>query len=315
MIDQWVYLIIGLVLLAFSSERVVINALRISKNFHLSPFLIGFVLIAVLTNIPEFIIGIISALESENTLVLGTIMGSNIAEIFWVFGLSLIVANGFSIKKSEVVDHSLLVVFVTAMAMIFWWSDGISRIESVFLLGILIYYFFTVSRFDLVITTKPTKTDWLPPKRTNISPVIQFIIFLVLLIISAQIITSSAILIAQELLLPTAIIGTILAIGTTMPDLAVNLQAVRKKSYDIAIGNILGSCITNFTLVLGVSSLISPVPYFDQSLILVPTLFLFVSGLLIAYSVLIANQLPRIMGFIFVAIYGLFLLMQIQTIL
>lgn len=314
MIEQWAILLVGLILLGFSSERVVRNAIRISERFRISSFLIGFILIAVLTNVPEFIIGLISAFESENTLVLGTIMGSNIAEILWVFGLVLIVANGFAIKRSQVLDHALLALFFVSVAMVFWWSNGVSWLEGLFLVAFFVYYFINVTRLNLMSPDKTFKTEWLPPKRTNLSPVLQFFVFLGILIASAQLITTSAINIANGLMLPTAVIGTLLAIGTTVPDLAISLQAVRKKGYDIAMGNILGSCITNFTLILGISAIISPVPYFEQSLITIPIFFLFLASILLAYSIMIATKLPRMVGIIFVALYLVFLFFQVQTI-
>lgn len=253
-------LIIGFVILIYGAEKLVDGASALSKRFNIPDIVIGLTVVAFGTSAPELAINIVAAFKGNTELLLGNVLGSNIFNVLAILGITALIAP-LSVKKNTVkweIPFSLLAaVLVLLLAKDNWFNPGgnyIDTTDGIILLiffGIFLYYNFLLAR---------SNPDELQVK-THLHPVWKSLIFMAIglvgLIIGGRLIVESAVKLATILGVSERIIAlTIVSIGTSLPELATSIVAVRKKEVDIAIGNVVGSNIFNIFLVLGASTLI-----------------------------------------------------------
>jgi len=314
MIKNILLFLFGLVFLVQGSSYFVKSASRIAKKLGISEFIIGLTLVAVGTSLPELVSSIFASVKRESGLILGTIMGANIANITLIIGISAIMAP-LIIKKQILKRDGYMLLFTTALLGIFLWDLKISFIEGlIFLLLFISYTFYLFAykkkikgaygfkefipyffKFKYILTIKSeimkNFEDKIPPAKKNKIKktfkeglVKDFLIILIsgcFIFFGAHYFVKEAIIFSELLKVPEVIIGVFIAIGTTLPELSVAVSASRKGYGNIAIGNAIGSCITNTLLILGVSALIHPLislkltlNYIFSSLFLVVIIFL-----------------------------------------
>ena len=255
-------LIIGLVALVWSADRFVDGSAAISKHLGMSPFLIGMIIIGFGTSMPEMLVSAIASFQNNPNIALGNAYGSNITNIALILGITAII-NPINVH-STVLRKELPILTLVSILAAFQISDNlVSRQEAVILLivfvGLLSWtiYQSISSKKDVIANSFEQE---LQKKQIPIKPAIFWsLLGLSILIVSSRIIVWGAVEIATFLGISDLIIGlTIVAIGTSLPELASSFSAARKGEHDLALGNILGSNLFNTLVVVGIAGIINP---------------------------------------------------------
>jgi len=294
-------LAVGILVLVKSSDFVIKKSIYLATVTNISYAFIGFIILAIGTSIPELAVTVLSSFEKQTPLALGTLFGANVTDIGLVLGI-LCIFSVILIGKKDM-KMLLLVTLITslstALAMV---MGGLS-----FNLGCLLIVIFLLLSYHLV------KNEHFAIIGKNMKKVatseIAKIVFLVLLgilmvILSASVVIGSAVDIANFFGISSGIIGVLLAMGTTLPELSVSLTALKRKNVSLAMGNIIGSLFVNLTLLLGIAALIQPINL-DHTLFIV-TSFVLLSNIVL-YLITRKKWLSRRDGIILLALYAIFL--------
>jgi len=231
------------------------------------------------TSIPELFVGITAALAKNSALALGTVIGSNIVDLTIVIGIAVILARGIKIESKKIQRDALYMVFIAALPIgLMLLGNKLSRLDGIILVCAFLFYM-----YHLIKERKGFKRE--VEERIKhweiVLNVVIFILSLVLLFLSAKFVVDYATKISLELLLPPILVGLfIIAIGTSLPELVFNIQAVMKKHPEMALGDTIGSVVINSTLVLGVTAVIYPITadfllFFSSAFLMLIIAFIF----------------------------------------
>ena len=252
----------GLVLLVWSAERFVSGAAVTATNLGVSNLIIGLTIVSIGTSAPEILVAISASLEAAPKLAIGNAIGSNIANIGLVLGVTAIAAQlPFSreILKNEV----RWLIGATLLALFCLVNLFLSSMDGLFLLvglGLILYLMFNKQSLKPQSQGIASRDFADIPSMPTHKGVLWLILGLLLLLISAQVVTKAAVEIANQLGIDELIIGlTVVAIGTSLPELAASVTAAVKGHAEIAIGNVIGSNILNILAVLAVPALMHPI--------------------------------------------------------
>ena len=254
--------IIGIVLLVFSADKFVDGAAAAAKRAGLPPLLIGMLVIGFGSSMPEMVISGLSASQGNSGLALGNAFGSNITNIALILGLTAAISP-IRVESSILRRELPLLAFVTLTAAALLYVDGaLSRTDGWLLIGL-----FVVIMAWSIHAGVNNKTDHLAVMveqelqvPMSMPRAITYVVFgLILLVISSQILVWGGVEIARALGISDLIIGlTVVAVGTSLPELAASIAAVRKNEHDLALGNIIGSNLFNTSIVIGITGTIGP---------------------------------------------------------
>ena len=299
-----VLLLIGLVMLCFGGNWLVSGGIAIAKKFRISNLVIGMTIVAFGTSSPELAASIAAAGE-HSAIILGNIVGSNIANVGMVIGVAAILTP-LAVHKSVLRKEIPIMLGVTALLVLLSIDGELSQYDGILLLiGLGIFAVYT---FRSALKQREKSKDDTNSGKNNV--VLKSIglmgIGIILLYIGAILTVDNAVVIASEFGLSETIIGlTVIAIGTSLPELITSIIAIRKGHTDIGIGNIIGSNIYNILMIMGVGAalggvLITADIYVDYAIMIIFSL-----SLLIGLKTKIIN---RTMGMILAAGYGLYLI-------
>ena len=263
-----VFIIFGFVALVKGADWLVDGASVIAKQFGISDLIIGLTVVAFGTSMPEFVVNMVSVAQGSTDLAITNILGSNIINTFVILGLTALVYPIVSQKRARDFDiplsiiAGLLVLVFVAIQLPFGETErGVGRIGGVVL--ILMFCFFLYNTF---IHSKEhpedveTEVKQMPTRRAVALILVGFIG----LIVGGELIVKSAVDIATRMGVSEAVIGlTVVALGTSLPELATSVIAAAKHNSDIALGNVFGSNIFNVFFVLGTSATIRPLPAYE----------------------------------------------------
>lgn len=256
MLIQIILLIVGFVVLIKGADFFVDGASSLARNFKLSKMLVGLTIVAFGTSAPEFAVSIKSMLSGSGEIVLGNVIGSNILNILLILGVSslfhtLTVKNN-TVKKEIPITLLLSTALIVLMTDKFFdgYENMITRGD-----GLVILLFFCVFIYYLISMAR-NKTQEVDEDKEIILPLSKSIVYTVVgiiaIVLGSNFVVDSAQVIASSLGVSERIIGlTIIALGTSLPELVTSIVATRKGEYDIAIGNVVGSNIFNIGIVLG----------------------------------------------------------------
>ncbi len=262
----YVLFIIGFVLLIKGADLLVDGASSIAKKLKISAIVIGLTIVAFGTSMPELIVNIFASVNGNTEIAIGNILGSNIANILLILGISAIIYP-LATKRNTVwkeIPLSLLAAIILGVMANDMLIDGVSfsgltRIDGIILIAffiIFLYYTFGIAKISGEATDTNIK------EFGRLKSLIYIICGLVGLAVGGKWIVDGAVKIAELFNVSQSLIGlTIVAIGTSLPELATSAVAAYKKQTDIAIGNVVGSNIFNIFWILGVSSMIRPLPF------------------------------------------------------
>jgi cation:H+ antiporter len=251
----------GFILLFLGGDWLVDGGVALARRFRISPLVIGMTIVAFGTSAPELLVSLISAIKGSSGIAVGNVVGSNIANIGLILGLTALIYP-IDTDNSKVTANGLIMILASVVLLVFSLSSGITRTEGIVLFACLILF--------TVISIKNGRTkhqDDGSLKDTDGKKIMKPVIALLLIILScamlsfgADLLVDGASAMAKALGVSDKVIGlTIVALGTSLPELAASVAAAVKKEMDISIGNIIGSNIFNILCVLGVSASIRPI--------------------------------------------------------
>jgi len=255
-------LLLGLPLLIWSSDRFVEGAIELAYSLGMSALLIGIIIVGFGTSVPEMLVSAIAAFDGAPSLALGNAYGSNITNIALILGLTSLLKP--ITVQSQILKRELPILVIVSLAAYIQLIDReLSRLDSYFLLFFFLL-FLCWSIWQGI--HKPGDnlgfevSNSLSKKRPSIlRPLLRLTLGLLFLLISSRMLVKGAVDIAQALQVSDLIIGlTIVAVGTSLPELASSIMAIRKGEHDIALGNVIGSNIFNSLAVVGIAGTIKP---------------------------------------------------------
>ena len=301
-----ILLIVGIALLTSGAEFFVRGSSLLASRMGISPLIIGLTVVSFGTSAPELLVSVKSALSGYSGITLGNVIGSNIANVALILGVSALICP-LKVQLQVVRRDTPFMILISAITVVLLFNRSLSRVESLLLLLLFsIYVTFTVIT---AIKEKSAPTEDFSGTKKNY-PFFVLLLFIIGgmigLVFGANLLVSSGVTIARFLGVSETIIGiSIIAVGTSLPELAASSMAAFKKEADIAIGNVVGSNVFNIGLVLGTAGTISPFS--------VPDLKLADLGLMLIFSIVLLPfirtrfVLSRVEGGLFLAGYGTYI--------
>lgn len=315
-----IFFAVSCTVLVKSSGLVVKAIIKISHFLKLNDFVLGFIIMSVSTSLPELLVGVVSSANNKPTLGLGTAIGSVIVNLTLVIGIVTLLARKIPIRSKIIrkdLGYMMLVVIAPLILMtdhLLWKrvgidvQPGISRIDGIILLTIFALYVMKIisqkNRFKTgayKVTVKETMNNF-----------ISFFFFVSLLIISAQFTVKYADLLSTGLGVSNIFMGLfVLAIGTSLPELAFSTKAVLSRHEEMAIGDLAGSAVTDSTLVLGISAVISPI-YGDLTIFISSSIFMLLIAFIFYTFAESGHELTWKEGMCLILLYFFFTIIQIN---
>ena len=251
-------LLVGFTMLIKGADWFVDGAAGIAGKLKIPQLVIGLTIVAMGTSAPEAAVSITAALQGNADITIGNIVGSNILNVLVILGLASTIVN-IAVAKSTVKYEIPFVIGVTILLLVF----GFTGNAITFIEGIILWIAFIIYLTYLFIMAKNNKAEEDETKDNNwLKLIISTIVGLVLIVLGSDVTVDAATVIATILGMSERFIGlTIVALGTSLPELCTSVVAARKGNADIAIGNIVGSCIFNILFVVGTTSLITNIPF------------------------------------------------------
>ncbi len=283
---QIIFFLLGMALLVAGAELLIRGASSLAKRFNIPEIVIGLTIVAFGTSLPELVVNIFASAKGLSGLAFGNIIGSNIFNILLILGISALI-NPLKVGKNTVwkeIPFSLfaaILLFILVNDRVTLGRPGnmLTRFDAM----IFLFFFAAFIVYIFFITKAGMQDEGNYATYSALISVLFVISGLGLLFAGGKVSVNAAIKIAQMLGVSEKVIGlTIVAAGTSLPELATSAVASFKKKYDIAVGNIVGSNIFNIFLILGISGFISPLPYetainTDMYVLLAATVLLFIS--------------------------------------
>ena len=254
-----VAILLGFILLIWSADLFVAGAASIAQNLGMSPIIIGLTIVSLGTSAPEVLVSLTASLAGSGELAVGNAIGSNIANIAMVLGITVLVAPLMVQERCMKKEVPVLLLATAGVGVLL--LDGVlSRLDGCLMLGALALFVIHLVRTqsrdeELLVEAVDEPLPHLPPLRAWLS----FLIGLALLIASSKMLVWGAVHTAQELGVSELVIGlTIIAVGTSLPELAATIASALRKHTEIALGNIIGSNLFNLLAVMAIPGLVAP---------------------------------------------------------
>ena len=299
----WLHSFFGLFFLLLSGDFLVRGAIQLSNRLRVSALLISLTVVAFGTSAPELIVAIKATLSGSPGLALGNVVGSNIANILLVLGLPTLLVG----LKNDIADTKrsfTIMILASILFIVFGISGSFSWVNGCVLLSVLTFFLIDTFRQnkESAFNTENFETQ---QRVTDSWWKIIFFLFLgvIGLPLGADLLVTNASSLAKGYGISDAVVGlTLIAIGTSLPELATTFIAVVRKKAEVVLGNLIGSNIFNLLAIIGVTSLISPVPV-DPSFIKFDFWIMFGASLLVTPFIFSSIQFNRLSGFLFVTLY------------
>ncbi len=309
MITSILFIIIGFTLLIKGADFLVDGASGVAKKFHIPEIIIGLTIVSIGTSMPELFVSTTTSLNGHADMSIGNIIGSNICNLLLILGLSTIIRPIKFQRETRIIEIPMCLA-ITIIFTIFCNTGGtISKNEATALIILfIIFIMYTIimgkkgEAFDKEGMLIEIETKGQNP--SIIKSIIFIIIGIIALKVGGDLTVDNAIIIARQFHVSEKIISlTILAIGTSLPELVTSVTAAIKGNSDIAIGNIIGSNIFNILLIIGVSALISPLTYnytynIQMAILIISTIVLSLFPIIPP-----KNEMSRFNGWIYLIIY------------
>lgn len=307
----WVCLIIlGFVLLIKGADFLVEGASNIAKKFHIPEIIIGLTIVSIGTSMPELFVSITSAIDGYPDMAMGNIIGSNIANLLLILGLSSVIRSIKFKRETRLIEIPMCLIISLLFVVICNLGHDVTRFDA----GILIVLFVLFIGYTIFMAKKGEEfdkeddddnvDDKAKLSKSTVKDVIFLLLGAVLLKIGGDLTVNNAVEIAKHFGLSEKLISvTILAVGTSLPELVTSVSAAIKGKSDIAIGNILGSNIFNMLLIIGVSAMIKPIVY--NTSYNIDMIFLIGGTLILSLFPIIPpkNKMSRGNGLIYIILY------------
>lgn len=300
------FLVIGFFGLIKGADIFVDSASQIAAKLKVPLIVIGLTIVAFGTSAPEAAISITSACQNNAGIAVGNVLGSNIMNILLILGISALICN-LAVKKTTFKYEIPFVAFITAVLLLLGYlGKSVNRLDGVIL--VVLFAAFLVYLFKLAKSGDKSLTEDLPEidENASIPKMIVFVIIgIAMVVLGSDFTVSGATKIAEICGLDDRIIGlTVVAFGTSLPELVTCIDAARKKKADIAIGNIIGSNIFNILFVLGISALVAPSPIVFLDSFIIDAVAAVAAAVILWLLCLKDKKIGRLGGVIMLAVYA-----------
>ena len=298
-------IIVGFAFLIVGADLLVDGASGIAKKFHIPEIIIGLTIVSIGTSMPELFVSITSAIDGYSDMAIGNVIGSNLSNLLLILGLSAILRPVVFQKETRKYEIPMCLIFTIILMLFSNTSHTISRIESIILIVLFcLFIAYTIDMGKKESAHEIVKIKDEEKENSILKNIILIVLGIIGLKVGGDFVVNNAVKVAEYFNLSEKIISlTILAIGTSLPELVTSVTAAIKGNSDIAIGNIIGSNIFNMLLIIGVASFIHPINYnlsynFDMSI-------LFISTVILALFPIIPpkNKMSRANGIVYILIY------------
>jgi len=303
MLFNLILLIFGFFLLSKGAAILVDGASAMARKLNVPEIIIGLTIVACGTSAPEAAVSISSVIQGASGVGVGNILGSNIANILLILGISALITNLY-VHKNTVFYEIPFVTFISVLLMFIGWQYGMVYRGGAVTLCVL----FALFLLYLFFMAKKHKDTVTAIENMSTMKMISFVLFgIVALVAGAKITVVSAVDIARSLNISERIIGlTVIAFGTSLPELVTCIVAAIKKHSDLVIGNIIGSNIFNILFVLGITGLIKPIPF--ESAFFVDSVWGVVATVLLWTFVVRDRKLTKGEGLLFLVLYAAYII-------
>ncbi len=293
-------LALGFIMLMKGADWFVDGAAGIAEKLGIPQLVIGLTIVAMGTSAPEAAVSITAALKGNAGISIGNVVGSNILNILIILGVTAVICT-LAIQKSTLyVEIPYMILISVLLLLLGRTGNTVSRLEGVFLWVLFIIYL--VYLFFLARKGTQEKEEK-KEEKSLLKLIVLLIIGGIIVVVGSDVTVDAATNLAKCIGLDDRFIGlTIVALGTSLPELVTSVNAARKKNADIAIGNIVGSNIFNILFVIGTSALIIPIPF--ASTFVIDALIAIFSGVLLWIAVLRTRTLKRFWGILMLVAYG-----------
>ncbi|WP_102467514.1 calcium/sodium antiporter [Vibrio cyclitrophicus] len=263
MLEAIAFLIIGLGFLVWSADKLVFGAAALARNFGISPLVIGMTILAMGSSAPEMMVSATAALDGKTDTAVGNVLGSNIANIALILGITALI-KPLSISSGVIRRELPLMISVTLLAGALLWDNHLGFYE-----GVLLFVLFAAFLFAMLQISRSEKKNGdafldeqeseIPEGVSNLKAAMWVVVGLIILPLAANMLVDNAVVIAKFFGMSDLVIGlTIIAVGTSLPELAASLAGVMKGEDDMAVGNIIGSNVFNILAVMGIPGILNP---------------------------------------------------------
>lgn len=284
-------------------------AFQLSENLKISKYIVGFIIVAIISIIPETFVSINSAIEKVPSLGLATLFGSNVADLTLVFVIIIFFAKRGIKVESKILKNNIIYPFLLLIPIILGLDGYYSRLEGLGLIitGVIFYYLAFSNRSKEQIVPANTLNN-----NTNCRKNIYMLILsMALLLVGSHFIITSTVDISNYLGINSTIIGIIiLGLGTTLPELSFCLSAVKKNHDSLAVGDILGTVLADATIVVGILSLISPFS-FPQKIVYTTGMFMVVASFILFYFMHSGKVLSKRESYLLFLIWCTFVVVEV----
>lgn len=262
LLPAYMAIIAGLIGLVWGADRFVIGAASVAKNMGVSPMVIGLTIVSIGTSAPEIIVSTNAALEGAGTLAVGNALGSNLANIGLVLGVTALIAP-LPAQRHLVFQEGPVLLFVTALVGYCLYNQTLGRIESLVMLALIPLLLWITVKYKIQHPDPEEAAELAEVESitttSNTAAAAWFIAGLLVMLLSSKILVWGATTTAAEMGVSELVIGlTVVAIGTSLPELAASVTSALRGHHDIAIGNVFGSNLFNFLAVMPIAGVISP---------------------------------------------------------
>lgn len=309
MLVSVILIVIGFAMLIFGANLLVDGSSNVAKKFHIPEIIIGLTIVSIGTSMPELFVSVTSAIDGFPDMAVGNVVGSNVANLLLILGMSAII-NALTFKReTRLIEIPICFVVSILFMLLANIGQDITRIDAIILLvSFVAFIIYTIvmakkgEQFENGVTTQEEQKE--VKKTSALKDIVSIILGVVLLKIGGDFTVDNAVNIAKMFNWSEKLISvTILAVGTSLPELVTSVSAAFKGNSDIAIGNILGSNIFNMLFIIGVSALISPITYnlsYNRDMVV-----LLIATVVLALFPMIPpkNKMSRMNGMIYFTLY------------
>jgi len=302
-------LILGLIVLVLSSEFLVKALTNIAICLDLNEFVIGFIIVAFATSIPELIIGINSAIDKIPSLSLGNVIGANIIDLTLVIGIVTVLKRGIRIETKTVKTDSFYMFIIALLPLILMLDGVLTRMDGIMLLAVFFLYLWRLFNQERRFKERLSSTNM----KKLYPNIFIAIICIILLYTSAKFVVESSKTIAENYFgVPYMLIGLfMISFGTTLPELTFETRAIFMKHKYMALGDLIGSVITNSSFVLGITAIIYPINA-DPIIFMTSAFFLVVVSFLFMTFVEAERHILWQEGIALILLYILFMIVELN---
>lgn len=297
-------LIIALFLVIKGAEYAIQYSTKIATNLKIPKYIVGFLIVAIISALPESFIAIDSALQGTPSFGLGTLLGANVADLTIIFAIPIFLCSRCLTVKSKILKHSKLYILMIALPVILGFNGFYSRWEGIILIlaGFYFYYLLFWRNRESII-----KSDgYFSWKYFSF-----LLLSMMVLLVGANFTVKFGVSLAENLNVHPIIIGMFfVGLGTTLPELLFSIKAVKRNHDELAIGDIMGMVITDSTIVIGILALISPFA-FNPKIIYITGSFMVFASIVLLYFMRIGRSLNKKEAIMLVLFYLLFVLVEL----